>query len=1094
MGTYSISGLSGSRVAPICSKIIKQRDGHVLVVASNFIRAEQLAMDISFFIDKKTKVYLLPSDGETFAFYDAKNKDALYGRLDILRAINSKEKCVIVAPVNAAIKKMPPKQVFFNKNIYFELNRTFDRYEDLAMTMVSLGYERVPMVYGKGQFSLRGSILDVYVPYEDDPYRIEFFDDEVESIRSFDVESQTSISKFKNLEICPAELIIRDNESFARAKAKISSNYKNLTERKEELIRDIDNLNNLQQLENYMEYFYEASENIFDYMGRETIILENPARVFESIESRDIEYKMDFTALLEKGKVVKKDFDNFPGEKDLIKLFNCKNSYFLMPFQKAIKGIEKYTKIENISSMEGLLFNGNMPLLEKEIKKYSSKGYEITIACATEERLNNLKKFMEERNLINQVKLKLGYVSEGMEFPREKILLITDKDIFGTQKKKKPASKSKKTKAIKSFTEIRNGDFVVHENHGVGKYLGIKKLELQGIQKDYIHIKYAGNDTLYVPVEQMDMVQKYIGSDAYVPKINKLSGAEWKSVKAKAKAAVAEMAKELLEISAARAASSGFQFSEDTPWQKEFEEAFPYEETKDQLRCIEEIKNDMESPTVMERLLCGDVGYGKTEVAARAMFKAVCDGKQVAMLVPTTVLANQHYNTIKARFAKYPFRVEMLSRFRTPEQQKLIIEETKRGNIDVLIGTHRLLSEDVKYKDLGLLVIDEEQRFGVAHKEKIKQIRANLDVLLLSATPIPRTLHMSLVGIRDISIIEEPPQERFPVQTYVMEEDDFIMREAIERELGRGGQVFVVFNKVRGIKRIAGDISKLVPGKKVLIAHGQMGVHELEEVMMNFVAGQGDILVATTIIESGIDIPNVNTEIIIDADHFGLSQLYQLRGRVGRSNKLGYAYLMYKKAKTLTEISEKRLRAIKEFTEFGAGFKIAMRDLELRGAGNILGTEQHGHLISVGYELYCKLVDEAVAALKGEIIKDEKTDTVLDIKVPAYIPDSYISEEVSKLTMYRRIAEIETSSDRMEMLKELEDRFGNAPREVINLLDVAIIKHLAQNMGFAKVSEDGDKIVLDSASKNTKPIIVYRIKSIPVLEDIRDLLEKMGKK
>ncbi|MEG0575019.1 MAG: transcription-repair coupling factor [Anaerovoracaceae bacterium] len=1093
MGIVNITGVSGSRVAPVCGKIIEESTGQILILTPTFMRASKLASDLSFFVKKN--VYLLPSDNETFTFFDAKNKDSLIERLKIIKKIFEEKDCVVVAPINGAIKKMPPKEVFEKYKLAFEINKSVSDVKNLVKKLVDMGYERVSMVYAKGQFSMRGSILDIYTPYNEEPYRIEFFDDEVESIRTFDVIEQRSIEKLNRIEIFQSELLAYDKVSFERAKAKIASNYKNQVERKEDLINAIDNLDKLQQLENYLDYFYDATENLADYMEDAKIIFDDPNRMHEYLETRAIEYKMDFTALLEKGKVVKKDFDNFPGTKELLELYKNENIYLISPFQKKINGIDTYDELVNISSMECLSYNGKLDLLARELRKYLERSYKVTIACSTLERANNIKEFLKVEGLEDKIEVKEGVLSEGMDFPKEKFAIITDRDIFGTQKnRKRVKSKNSKSKQIKTFTEIKKGDFVVHENHGVGKFIGIKKLELQGIQKDYIQIKYAGNDMLYVPVEQMDLVQKYVGSETITPRINRLSGSDWKNTKAKAKAAIASMAKELIELSAARVAKAGHQFSPDTPWQREFEDDFPYEETADQLRCIEEIKADMEKPEAMDRLLCGDVGYGKTEVAARAMFKCATEGKQVAVLVPTTVLASQHYNTLKARFEKFPFKVEMLSRFRTDHQQKLIIEATRRGEVDVLIGTHRLLSEDVKFKDLGLLVIDEEQRFGVAHKEKIKSIKDNVDVLTLSATPIPRTLHMSLVGIRDMSLIEEPPEERFPVQTYVMEEEDFVIREAIEREVDRNGQVFVIYNKVRGIKRIAKQIEDLVPGKVVSVLHGQMSSHAIEDVMMDFVNGNGDVLVATTIIESGIDIPNVNTEIIIDADHFGLSQLYQLRGRVGRSSKLGYAYLMHKKAKSLTEIGEKRLRAIKEFTEFGAGFKIAMRDLEIRGAGNLLGSEQHGHLISVGYELYCKLVDEAVAALRGEIIKDEKEEAILDIKVPAYIPDTYISDEVTKLAMYRSIAEISTKEERVSMLAEIEDRFGNAPSEVINLLEVSLIKSLAENLDIQKVFEKGNQVQFSFASNGVKPIVIYKTSGIPVLEDIRDFLEKLNEK
>lgn len=1091
MGIFNISGISESRAARICGQIVNKEKGQSLVVSPNYVKAKRMASDLSFFTRKN--IYLMPSDDDSFTLYDAKNKDTLYRRLEVLRAIMEDENCIIVAPVFSAIKKLPPKKVFEKNKFTIKLEDDIN-VDKIKKKLVYMGYERTNMIYAKGQFSLRGSIIDIFVPYFDNPVRIELFDTEVESIRIFDVDTQRSIEKIKRVEILPAELMVRDETSMQRAKSKFAANYKNSPVRRSELIDSVDNFTNIQQLEMYLDYFFEIPETVKDYMVGETVVFDDPTRIFEAIDTRTKEYEIDFKALLAKGKVVKKDFDDFPKEYEVTQLYNSTNLYFLSPFQSAIKGIDHLDKLVDMSSMEPLMFGGNMEILEKEIKKYVDNEYKLSLVTSTEKRENNLKEILQKLRLENKVQVYRGELSSGMDFPKDKMAIITDKEIFGASKTiTKRKQKSKNKKAIKAFSEIKKGDYIVHEHHGVGKYLGIKQLEIQGIKKDYIHIKYAGDDKLYVPVNQMDMIQKYVGSESKVPKINRLSGSDWAKTKAKAKEAILEMAKELIELSAARVANPGYQFGKDTVWQKQFEEAFPYEETGDQLRCVEEIKEDMEKPEAMDRLLCGDVGYGKTEVAARAMFKCAAEGKQVAMLVPTTILASQHYSTLKERFKDFPFRVNLLSRFKTKAQQKLIVDEAAHGKIDILIGTHRLLSNDVKFKDLGLLVVDEEQRFGVGDKEKIKLLKENVDVLTLSATPIPRTLHMSLVGIRNMSVIEEPPQERYPVQTYVMEEDDFVIREAIEREVGRGGQVFVIYNKVRGIKRIAKRIENLVPDKKVVIGHGQMNIHELENVMMDFINGDGDVLVATTIIESGIDIPNVNTEIILDADHFGLSQLYQLRGRVGRSTKLGYAYLMHKKEKTLTEVSEKRLRAIKEFTEFGSGFKISMRDLEIRGAGNILGTAQHGHMVSIGYELYCKLVDEAVAALNGEIIKDDKIDVTIDVKVPAYIPNDYISDEVIKLTVYKQIAEATTKFEQKELIEELEDRFGNAPEEIYNLLDVSRIRTLADELNISKISERGDEIRFDYERKGVRPLKIYKAIGVPVLEDIKSFLINMKK-
>ncbi|MBQ9930749.1 MAG: transcription-repair coupling factor, partial [Firmicutes bacterium] len=725
-------------------------------------------------------------------------------------------------------------------------------------------------------------------------------------------------------------------------------------------------------------------------------MVDDPDRVRELLELRDKEGAEDFKALMERGEAAPADADLFLTERHLSGIYRGRRAFVFTPFQKQIRGISSLDSSIHIVSKQPPVFNGRMDFLEKELKRYVKLRYRILLVCSTEERRENLQNFIDRCDLTGRVFADTGNLTGGMEFPDEKLVILSDKDIFVTTKRKRTKS-SREGAPIKAFTDIRKGDFVVHESHGIGKFEGVEQLTVQGIRSDYLKVRYAGEDMLYIPVDQMDLIQKYVGAEGIAPRINKLSGGEWKKTRAKTKAAIKDMAAELLALSAARKMEVGYAFPSDSLWQKEFEDLFPYEETDDQLRCVQEIKRDMEKAYPMDRLLCGDVGYGKTEVAARAIFKCLAEGKQAALLVPTTLLANQHYYTFKERLKDFPFHVELLCRFRTDKQQDAIIERLNKGEVDLVVGTHRLLSKDVKFKDLGLLVIDEEQRFGVQHKESIKQLRKSVDVLSLSATPIPRTLHMSLIGIRDMSLIEEPPEERYPVQTYVMEQDDAMMAEAIRRELDRGGQVYVIYNRVRGIQKIAAHIREMIPEASVVTAHGQMNEKTLEDIMVDFVNNEYNVLVATTIIESGIDIPNVNTLIILEADHFGLSQLYQLRGRVGRSNRMAYAYLLYQRNKILSETAEKRLRAIREFTEFGSGFRIAMRDLEIRGAGNLLGTEQSGHMMQVGYELYCKMVDDAVKELSGEPVREEGPETSIEMDVEAYLPEEYIGDEFQKL-------------------------------------------------------------------------------------------------
>lgn len=1082
----NITGVSESRVAPVIHKILKEETkGQCLVVVPSYVRAKRLATDLSFFVEKN--VYVLPAEEEVFVRFEAKNHDQLFQRLKILKALRTGEDCIVVAPATGAIRKLPPHAIYDNSSMRLTCGEDIDL-EQVKEKLTLMGYERMAQVEAKGEFSIRGSIIDIFTADGEYPYRIELFDTEVDSIRSFDLETQRSIENLTYIEAYPAESILKDRETFQRAAAKIKQAYagqirkytaeglseeelergQNLQQRRDQLVEFAENCMNLQQLENYLYYFYDETEHIWDYMTDPVIMVDDPARVLETLETRDKETSEDFKTLLERGQAVPSDLKNFSNKNDYLELYNMETAYLFTPFQKTIKGVEKLAEIRNYVSKPTLVFNGKMDLLETEIKAYLKKDYKVTIVCANQERVTNIEEFLDRAGLKSRVWVKQGELTGGIDFPEEQFCYIWDGDIFGTVKKKRKKKASHSMgQPIKSFADMQQGDYVVHENHGIGKYVGIEQLTVQNVQKDYLKIKYSGKDILYVPVEQMDLVQKYIGGDSASPKLNKLSGNEWKATKARAKAAIANMAQELLEVSAARQMEKGHAFSPDTVWQKEFEDGFPYSETDDQLRCIEEIKKDMELDQSMDRLLCGDVGFGKTEVAARAMFKAAADGKQVAVLVPTTILANQHYYNLKERFEKFPFKVELLSRFRSEAQQKQVLEGLEKGSVDVVIGTHRLLSKDVKYKDLGLLVIDEEQRFGVQHKEVIKQIKKNVDVLTLSATPIPRTLHMSLTGIKNMSLIEEPPEERYPVQTYVMEQEDLMIRDAIERELDRGGQVYVVYNRVKGINKIAAHIEELVPDARVAVGHGQMNEHRLEEVIMDFVDGGSNVLVATTIIESGIDIPNVNTMIILDADRFGLSQLYQLRGRVGRSNRMAYAYLMFQKDKSLSEVAEKRLRAIKEFTEFGAGFKVAMRDLEIRGAGNLLGTEQSGHMMNIGYELYCKLVDDAVRALNGEVVNPDREEASIELNVTALIPDRYISDEVLKLQMYKKIAGIMTDADEEEIIDELIDRFGDIPRDTMNLIAVSRIRSLAEKLCITRIHEEGGKVIFNFAQNNS---------------------------
>ncbi len=1070
----AVFGVSESRSAFEISEIIKKNKGKYLIIAASEGRARELAEDVSYFSGRK--VMTVPHEDHFFLGYEARDHEQLMSRLNALHYLRTDDNAVIAAPVSAAIKKTVPHAVFESESVVLRRGETTDLGR-LKEELQRLGYERLPLVENRGSCSFRGDILDVFTPEADDPYRIEFFGDEIESVRSFNADTQRSIEDLKEVVIGPCEQIISDRDVFGKAADNIRKEYNSqikrmakaedhaeavraLEKRRDTLLSYIEDMTNIQLLENYVRYFYDDPEYLWDYMQNGTVIIDDPARIFEFLEAREKELTEDFQSMLDRGEVVPGDESLLTGKADLLNVIGAQPVYIMAPFARKIEGIDEYREIKNVESRQMTSFNGKMDVLKNEVASYISRGYTVTVAASTKEREKNLKEFFTREDIYSGVTVNRGHLTQGADFPEYKICFISDSDIFGESRKQ--AAKYKKHREgspLQDYSDLTEGDYVVHENRGIGKFLGIQKLSVEGREKDYLKIKYAGTDMLYVPVERFDLVQKYIGADGAMPRLNKLSGNEWKLTKEKARAAIAEMTDELIDLYAKRKMKKGFAFSKDDVWQKEFEDRFPFVETEDQLRCTEDIKRDMEKPEAMDRLLLGDVGFGKTEVAARAVCKCILNSKQAAILVPTTLLANQHYYTLKERFASLPCRVEMMSRFKSETELKRIAADLASGAVDIVVGTHRLLSDDVRFKDLGLLVVDEEQRFGVAHKEKIKELKENVDVLTLSATPIPRTLNMSLSGIRDMSLISEPPEDRYPVQTYVMEQSDQLIREAILREKERGGQVFIVFNRVRGIGVVAKRIASIVPEVKIAVGHGQMNEHALEKIMMSFVEHEVDVLIATTIIESGIDIQNANTLIVLDSDRFGLAQLYQLKGRVGRSNRIAYAYFMYEKDKVLTELAEKRLRAIKEFTEFGSGFKVAMRDLELRGAGNLLGSEQSGHMMSIGYELYCKLVDEHVRKLKGEKIADDQPESQIDLKVSANIPDWYIEDETVKLDMYKRISFIRTFADESDIIEELKDRFGDVPRETMNLIKVSRIKGLADDLAVRRIYEQEKHLI-----------------------------------
>lgn len=966
--------------------------------------------------------YFYPAKDFLFYQADIRSKELVKQRMEVLEAVIRKEEVTVVAAFDAFMDVLLPKDKIKDQVIHIGNEDALDLSE-LEEKLAKLGYDREVQIEGPGQFAVRGGIIDIYPLTEESPVRIELWGDEVDSIRSFDVETQRSIENLKEIFIYPAAEYPQNGEKGV----------------------------------SFLDYFEKENTILF---------LDEPVRLLEKGENVEAEFIEANKKRVESGYEVSDEEMRMYTVKDLKKKINKYCSIGFMALEMRAAGLEIRTSYQ-LQTKSVNPYNRSFELLTQDLKKLKRGKYRVVLISGSRTRAKRLAEDLRDYDLSSfysedpnrlvkpgEIMTIYGHIAEGYEYPMLKFTVIAESDIFGKVKKKKKR-KLYEGRKIQNFSELKPGDYVVHENHGLGIYQGIEKIEVDKITKDYMKISYAKGGNLYIPATQLDLIQKYASADAKKPKLNRLGSQEWAKTKKRVRGAVKVIAKDLVELYAARQEEEGFVYGPDTVWQQEFEEMFPFEETEDQLLAIDAVKKDMESTKIMDRLICGDVGYGKTEVAIRAAFKAVQEDKQVVYLVPTTILAQQHYNTFVQRMKEFPVRVDLMCRFRTPTQQKKTTEDLKKGLVDIVVGTHRVLSKDVEFKNLGLLIIDEEQRFGVQHKEKIKKLKENVDVLTLTATPIPRTLHMSLIGIRDMSVLEEAPEERMPIQTYVMEYNDEMVREAIERECARGGQVYYVYNRVEDIADVAGRVKKLVPDVNVAYAHGQMREHELEKIMCDFINGEIDVLVSTTIIETGLDISNANTMIIHDADRLGLSQLYQLRGRVGRSNRMAYAFLLYRRDKLLKEVAEKRLAAIREFTDLGSGFKIAMRDLEIRGAGNLLGAEQHGHMEAVGYDLYCKMLNEAVRHLKGEQEEEDFTTTI-DLNVDAFIPAAYISNEYQKLDIYKRIAVIETAEEREDMEEELIDRFGDLPKKVTTLLDVAALKARAHKLYVTSIEQKGD--------------------------------------
>jgi len=1082
-----------------------------VIVTYSDLRAKEIYEEYRFF---DRNVLLYPAKDLIFFQADIHGNQLTKERIRVLRRLTEKKPMTLVTTFAAL---MTPQVIWEeDKDILrIEKGGVLDE-RRLAEKLVSFGYEKTYQVETNGQFSIRGGIVDIFELTEENPYRIELWGDEVDSIRSFDVLSQRSVEKLNSITIYPATEFVLEDERIHQGldklvkEAKIREEYfrgehmpeeahriaTQVRELKEQLLE----FRNVMNVEGYIRYFYEdlvTLPEIFLQMAEKeknnTLVfyLDEPTHIEAQVKVVELEFRESMEQRAKKGYIL-------PGQMDLL----CSGEYVMAKLMRAPivtlsimatrNSLVHADRKVSVNARSVSSYNNSFEALVKDLKQYRKNGYRVLLLSGSRTRAKRLAEDLREHELAavytedpfrevqtGEVLTYYGHVNKGFEYPLLKFVVISESDIFGKERKKKKR-KLYQGQKINDFNELKVGDYVVHESHGLGIYRGIEKVEMERVVKDYMKIEYRDGGNLYILATGLDVIQKYAAADAAkTPKLNKLGGKEWEKTKTKVRSAVYEVAKDLVELYALRQQSQGHAFSKDTVWQREFEEMFPFEETEDQLLAIEDTKADMESTKIMDRLICGDVGYGKTEIAIRAAFKAVQEGKQVVYLVPTTILAQQHYNTFIQRMKDFPIRVDLLSRFRTPGEIKKSLTDLQKGFVDIIIGTHRVLSQDVVFKDLGLLIIDEEQRFGVTHKEKIKKLKENVDVLTLTATPIPRTLHMSLIGIRDMSVLEEAPGERLPIQTFVCEYNEEMVREAIVRELARNGQVYYVYNRVNNIADVAANVAKLVPEATVAFAHGQMKEHELERIMFDYIAGEIDVLVSTTIIETGLDISNANTMIIHDSDNMGLSQLYQLRGRVGRSNRTAYAFLMYKRDKMLKEVAEKRLAAIKEFTDLGSGYKIAMRDLEIRGAGNLLGTKQHGHMEAVGYDLYCKMLNEAVKNLKGIPTAPTDFTTTVDMDVDAYIPASYIVNEVQKLDIYKRIAGIENQKERDDMLDELLDRFGEVPKSVENLLRIALIRVSAHEL-----------FITDIKGKNERIQFVFRQDANIKVEQIPELIKK----
>ncbi len=1088
-----ISGLTSVGMIQIISGINTYAKKPIAIITYNEIQAKQIIENLQNFTDK---AIFFPKKEIVTYDYIAESKDLPYERIETLNQIIQKRLPIVVTTIEAIMQKIPSKETLYKNRLELKIGNTYSL-EEIKQKLVNLGYIRSDLIEGKGEFSVRGDILDIAID-EKTGVRAEFWGDEVDSIRKFAIASQRSINTLEKIEINPAHEYILERpieEIIGKIRNKV------VKEKQEEILEeDIEQIkagNYISKIDKYFDCFYKNQSTLLEYFSDNYIIAIDEESKIEQRAKNIIQDNINLSkSLIEKEKIVPEAIENIQKYDVLQEKIENKKSLIYLEKQDILvkKQAEKY----DFKYREVNYYKSEIENLFKDLKTSIKENKDIYILVSSKDKAKKLQETLEKEEIIAKIEenldktiivkskekvitIGIGKLTEGFENYEINQLVISAEDLIEGKRRKRISIHKEYSEGEKVvFADLKIGDYVVHKNYGIGIYIGVNTITADKVTKDYIKIKYANDDVLYVPTNQLDSIRKYIGGDSIQPKINKLGSREWTETKARVKKNLREVARELIELYAKREKSKGFAFSKDTPWQQEFEAKFPYQETEDQLRCIEEVKKDMELAKPMDRLLCGDVGYGKTEVAIRAAFKAVMDQKQVAYLAPTTVLADQQYKEFKERMKDYPIKVELLNRFRTEKQQKEVIRKLKLGEVDIVIGTHRLLSKDVEFKDIGLLIIDEEHRFGVKAKEKIKEYKTSIDVLTMTATPIPRTLHMSIVGIRDMSVIYEPPQNRKPVQTYVLEYDEEVVKEAITKELERNGQVFYIFNNVENIQKKADTISRLVPEAEVAYAHGRMNGKEIEEIMKDFIDKKTNVLVCTTILESGIDIPNANTIIVENADRMGLAQLYQIRGRVGRSDRQAYAYITYKRDKMISEVANKRLKAIKEFTEFGSGFKIAMRDLEIRGAGSLLGEIQSGHLEQVGYDTYCNLLDEVVKEMKGIEIQED-TDLQIDLNVSSYIPEEYISDGSQKIEIYQDIALCKNEENIQDVTDEIIDRFGNPPVEIENLLDIARIKYLAKALNIIKIQ-----------SKKTAVTFTFENSKIDI--DLNKLVEKYGTK